>query len=245
MIRQPYVSSTTSNQRYLKFNGRNVTTFLRKYEILYPPGHYDNSTLCDMLCLHMTDSISEVVEELEEFEERNWEKLKKSMISTFEDEEEEEYSPHDLNQFLKKQLKKGKIRTISQLNKVYLALTKISTDLVEAEAISWQEESNTFLRLLPSSVISYLDNNRRLERYLHAEEVTKATENLKAKYQYQQSLLKITEIKSQTRQCFSDQQGDSYTTERGVGGRQKRKKSVKHNLKSAADNLHSLSDSED
>lgn len=199
--KQTKFSKHSVHEQQLFFSGEKITFFLDKYQTYYRQQQYSGEMLCNSLCLHMKESLWELIEELEEFQDQEWENLKEKMKEIFGDEDKDEYLLEDLDDFIRKQLKKDKIRNISELNKIYQTFTEISKKLVLSQTLPWQHESTLFSKLLPKSVLNYIDTQRKMEQYLLATSSSKGSRDRNPKCY----ILPIKDIKAQARQYFKDQ----------------------------------------
>ncbi|KAK4700703.1 hypothetical protein P7C70_g5540, partial [Phenoliferia sp. Uapishka_3] len=143
-----------------KFKGEKVSRFIRRLELEYRARNLTEREMAEFLPMYVDLDWLQLISELPGYETRDWNLLKRSMKDTFGDEEKYKYSLDDLRAFVAKQRRKGRPERLSKISKVYFQFAEISSYLKGRKAISPQEESRYFLKLLPTDIVDMIYSRR-------------------------------------------------------------------------------------
>ncbi|KAK4706029.1 hypothetical protein P7C70_g169, partial [Phenoliferia sp. Uapishka_3] len=147
-----------------KFKGVKVSRFLERYEIEFLARGCTEQDMAFYLPTSVKLDWLQLVRGLPGYATRNWAQLKKSMKDTFGDEEKYKYSLNHLRRFVTAQKRKGRPDKLSRVNRVYLKFAEISTYLKDKKIISEQEESRSFLSLLPEDIVEMFYSRRDMRQ---------------------------------------------------------------------------------
>ncbi|KAK4691934.1 hypothetical protein P7C70_g9234, partial [Phenoliferia sp. Uapishka_3] len=147
----------------LAFDGKNTSSFLRKYDLIMDSERTSDSDRCHRLPLHLPEDYSRLVYDWKEWKTRNWKETRERMLDEFYDEEKNKYVPSDLHKIALKALDSG-LKTSRSLLAYHRKFCLASRELKKREIISWQEESKAFLEGIPSKLRTRWENENRRSR---------------------------------------------------------------------------------
>lgn len=174
------LSSFLKVPKKIKFNGNNTSKFLRQFE-LATAGLPDKER-CNQLALFLPSREQRTLAKKSAWKKGEWEGVKEAMLDEFHDEERNKFTISDMVRASKKAGEK-KIKTVKALISYHRKFVEITSALKKRNAISWQDESLTFLEGLPKSLVSTWEEGRRRRRldegYLAATAAKSAAEGVR------------------------------------------------------------------
>ncbi|KAK4700552.1 hypothetical protein P7C70_g5696, partial [Phenoliferia sp. Uapishka_3] len=163
-VGQTSVKRDVPKNKIPKFRGAKVSRFLERYEIEFLARGCTEQDMAFYLPTSVKLDWLQLVRGLPGYASRDWGVLKKSMKDTFGDEEKYKYSLNHLRRFVTAQKRKGRPDKLSRVNRVYLKFAEISSYLKDKHIISEQEESRSFLSMLPEDIVEMFYSRRDMRQ---------------------------------------------------------------------------------
>lgn len=154
----------------VKFTGRNTSKFLKTFDLACDATGATDEDRCLQLALYLPRTEQEILKKKKAWKERDWERVKEIMLDEFEDEEENRWSPVDMEDCAEKARRKG-VKTVNDFVRYHRRFRRITDSLKEKDIISHQEESTIFLTGLSKALrkrYEDLRSRRRLDSKLVA-----------------------------------------------------------------------------
>ncbi|KAK4701126.1 hypothetical protein P7C70_g5111, partial [Phenoliferia sp. Uapishka_3] len=163
-VGQTSVRRDVPKNKIPKFKGSKVSRFLDRYEIEFLARGCTEQDMAFYLPTSVKLDWLQLVRGLPGYATRDWNALKKSMKDTFGDEEKYKYSLNHLRRFVTAQKRKGRPNKLSRVNRVYLKFAEITSYLKGKHIISEQEESRSFLSMLPEDIVEMFYSRRDMRQ---------------------------------------------------------------------------------
>ncbi|KAK4700762.1 hypothetical protein P7C70_g5480, partial [Phenoliferia sp. Uapishka_3] len=163
-VGQSSVKRDIPKNKLPKFKGTKVSRFLERYEIEFIARGCTEQDMAFYLPTSVKLDWLELVRGLPGYKQRDWHLLKKSMKDTFGDEEKYKFSLNHLRRFVSTQKRKGRPDKLSRVNRVYLKFAEITNYLKDKGIISSQEESRSFLSMLPEDIVEMFYSRRDMRQ---------------------------------------------------------------------------------
>lgn len=195
-----------------KFYGGGVSKFLNRYEEVGEKYGCTEQILCDRLVLHLSNNVYTMMRNVREWREGDWKGTKEVMMEMFGDEEEDSYTVSDLDKFVRKMKKRGRVDSAQMLSKAFRGHTDISKRLVREGVITWREETRSFLGLIPHDIFADLETVQKLKTRVDWSETRRREVSRKETERAGVRILKIGDMRDALREVISLREYNRRTT---------------------------------